>query len=581
MGKRRGLGIKRGVARLDDDYNQYVKPVYDAYGRMIQGKNPFPNANKKLREVVVSNRDVFNSGPNGGDDDPSPPNSNSRMNGHSMVNAKRHPSTIIECPYRRGVGYKAPGPIFHSGARQIKHQFAMDLTSAINHRQFTRMLFRSYARYTHRPLTAQPAVLFTKTLAPSVLNRVIDGITVATAVRDGNMSSLPTTSNSVPTLATSNKEDIFLPLCTLQDLEVASWNANPLKFVSFNMENGYTEGTLVTQPSVATQFKPLQVLADWRLDKTAEETVGGTPGTVSTGCSSPFDTLPAESNSYGGFTQRPENYLCNLGPGAIKFHFQNRLNTSAEIEIVVCRLRMEPGLTNTIGGMTDNTWRTYELQCDAAYLTKNNTGTFGNTGFNGESAVTNDLLVNPTKPFMKCHKKYLARDAVMTEVSRDRFRIQGGATRLTTIKLPELVYDAWQHRRWNWSWNETSNSIEATTFSDSFRYVWPHSYVVYVSTQGVLMPCFTATKIGDVVSNVGKTVVDTQVSPSSILIHGEYVENPRPCLSVSPTSVVQQKPEMVDARVVVASSANGVLLSGYVTEPPVATTVAPVATTTA
>lgn len=563
MGKKRGLGIKRAVSNLESDYQQY----HHAVNLMMRGENPFPGVTKKLRNKTDNAAS---------DDAPPAPNASSRMQGFTMANAKRHSDTIIECPYRRGVGYKKPGPIFLRGARQIKQQFALELTSAINHRQFTRMLFRSYAQFKHRVLANQPATVLSKTLSPASLSRTINGYTISTPVRDGNMSSLPTPSVPTITYETSNRHDMFLPVCTLQDLEVASWNANPIKYISFNMENGYTEGAGTAIPTLGNQFKPLQVLADWRLDKTIIENGTSSATTTSVGCTSPFDTLPTESNSYGGFTQRPENYLCDLGPGYVKLHFQNRLNTSAEIEIVVCRMRFEPGVTAIPGSLTDNLWISYEDQLDKAYLSKFNSGSFISSGFNGEQAVSKDLLVNPTKPFLKCFKKNLDRESVMIEVSRDRFRIQGGSTRKTTIKLPEITYDPWNHRRWNYNWSANDNSMPADVFSNGFYNVWPHSYVVYISTQGVLMPVFPATSTSGVVTAVGATAVDTQVSPSSVLIHGEYVENPRPCLSVSPTSVVQTKPELADAKI---SGANAVLLSGYVADPPVATSTAPVITT--
>lgn len=596
MGKKRGLGLQRDYRDIKAAYNTYVAPVVNGYNTYMK-HGLTSGVSDATRRLVLKPTAPPAGAPPGEwleDEDPPNPGDDSRHQGFGHANRGTHVSRVLRCPNSKGIGYKAPGPVFNVGSSVVKQQFAIELTSGINHRNFTRMVFRSPHRFVHRPFANQPAVLFSKTLSPAPLSRIIDGVVVNTPVRDGNMSTLPSVTiipasvgppavslsgTKVPSaLVTTNKEDLLFPLASLQDLEIASWNANPLKFLNWNSANPPFQHASTASPTGSANFLPLQVARDWSTDRSVVETATQLSTTNSLNYSSPFDVIPLEFQTLYGFTKRFENYLCHLGPGSVSFQMQNRLNTSCEIDIVVVQQRIDVSAgTNNLSDINNHLMKSYENQINDAYLAKFKSGQVLGSGYTGEEAAANDLLLNPTKPFLHEYRKFMNKRGYCKQVSRERFRIVGGASRSCRIVLPEIIYDAYEHRRW--AQDVLNNNNGNPTAGNPYDYILPHSYGIYIAVQGVLMPAFPATVIAGV-TTVGTTVVDTQVSPSSVLIHGTYIERPKPCLSVSPTKELQQKFEITDA--VVDTSAGktpyGVLLSGYVAEPPVSTSTSKVVT---
>lgn len=592
MGKRRGLGIKRA-------YNKYVAP-YTAPSLEV-GMSDYKNTKRLLTDEIPP--EILDKIPdswrgNMKEPDPQPDARGNSINSRAIgfgTSSAHHSRLVVRCPSQRGMGYQAPGPTFAKTFGKVKTQFSFEMTTPINFRNYGRMVFRSLGGFQHRtpwttnllPATGnRPTDPGSCTLAPTLRQRTVNGYTVNTATRDIGLYK-PDATTFAMTRVTKDKDDLALTQITLAELEIASWNANPFKYVPWNSFNAMSTALESAGGASATS---LQVFKDWvpPLVATAETTA--TSAATADVYASPFDTIPFESETVGGsvvnsvqvggFTRKFENYMCHLGPGTITLHFQNRVNTACDVDIVVYQLK-----SSTAGGLasiqagTESTSlpNILEQQLKAAYVAKHNSGTSAsNSGYGGEDIVGDDILTNPTKPFLAESKKFLERPALMKRVSSERFRIAGGGVKPTTIVLPEVCYDPYVHSRWAQYGTivtpSTLSSVGVPNLTAPREWLQPHSYVIYVALQGVLMPAFGATTTvagGSVLATTGTLPIDTLTCPASILVHGEYTERPLPCKSVSPTTILQQKPELRDVSMVATT---GKLISGYVGDPPVVTT---------
>lgn len=581
MGKRRGLGISRGIKRLSADYNTYVAPVVKTYNKMLSGQNPFP-PKKTIRTNVLqpTNPPPGQTGSGWleqGSDEAPPISSNVRTSGFGTVSTK-HPTLTVSLPPQRGMGFKAPGPPFPVKCPPVSVQFAFDLISQLNKRNYARMVFRDYDFFAGRKLNGlvtagyRPSVAGSRTLSPNSLPREIgpDGnkYTISTPVRDGGMYS----STGVRQL--EHKDDLLLPCVTLLDLEVASWNYNPFKFCSFNYFNDRIN---TLQSSSDANLTALEVFKDWEpLDRPNVE-VSDAAVLVT---QSPYDIIPNVSSTFGTQTRKPQNFMANLGPGSVVFHFQNRFNTAADIDVVVVKRTLNQG--NFINDGVKHVLNGWEDQLKAAYLKQQKEGfNHSHSGFEGEVPVDDDILINPSVPFLKICNKTRDRPWRCAKLSTERFRLSAGGTKTVKLKLPPIAYDPYVNRRWAWGGSSATQPLpDSETPSYWFNY---HAYGVYVSIQGVMMPVFpvvttvATSTVPASITRASLTPVDTQACAASVLVHGEYIEHPLPCLSVSPTSVPNNNDELFDVTV---STANAKLLSGYVANPPIPTSTGPVVTQT-
>ena len=542
-----------------------------------------------------------------------------RLSGTAMAGANVvHKKARCVLPFVKGIGYTKPGPIFTPYKERVEVEFAFELGALLNKRNLMRMGFRTY----HQGLrlasatqlqTAIAAVAADNSVTPKILAEPAVAAVVAspttTAATPGPMMLTPelqprTIGNGfnfniavrdatncyrplqepgyAPYSGAYSKSgqlisatDCYYPPVGLYDLECYSWNNNPFKYVNWHAKNGQVQALQANGSNIT----PMNVFKDVQRVSAGSRQTFSPFRMVSTETSVP-DTSSVATQT---FVKKFENFLCDLGPGSIDFHILNKYNTPCVVEFVVVQLRKD-GKVLTAGSFDTAMYTVHEEMIRDAYMQEFNSGNFINSvGFGGEAPSPEDPMVNPNKPFLKAKRKYMVRDPPTKEVCRERHIIAGASKQQLTIHLPEVTYDAVEHRL-NSVYNgpDGTPGLNEAAIEQAAVYTFqPHSYCIYVSVQGTIMPVFGATiDANQIVTSVNEQVVDTQTCAARILVHAKYVEHPRKCVSVSPTYALQLRPELHDT--VLTNPGDPVtktLVAGYMPGLPVPTTTQTVVST--
>ena len=562
MGKRKGLGIRKGVRKIITPIVHGVtssenflrkqgsmlgsfKGIGGSFGS-INKYNPFHpisnpfaplfphGANPPRRRLPVKEPPV--NVPSTG--------KHTRFTGSVVKGSDQvHKRSRILLPHQRGVGYTKPGPIFTPNKEVVKVEFAFEVASTINSRNYIRMGFRSYNSGTMNTALELPLPP-NNVLGPNLLPRLIGVVNVNTAVRSG-------LSGGTAALGT----DTYYPPLGLYDLETISWNANPFKYVNWHGEN--TPNSTAAVLASGQNTTPVEVFKD----------VARAAGIRAK--FSPFLASSTEVGPTAAFLKKYENFLPNLGPGKVDLHVLNKFNTPAVVEVVVLQLRKSKStFMATCGGSSMGD--VYVQQLMAAYLLENNSGNSGST-FPGEVKLAADILVNPNKKFLSAKAKFVTRDKICNEVSREKYVLGGGDKQQISIHLPPICYDAIQNRRSTLQGfpNGEYGTEWPTYLEQSPEHVFQcNSYLIYFAVHGTIMPTFAGNIVGGVVTSVIEQMVDTQTCPANVLVHGMYTEHPLKCKSVSPTFHLQQNGEIIDTTLNVSETTR-TLVSGFLPGLPV------------
>lgn len=504
MGKRKGLGIKRtakrDVRRITNTYNTVSSNINST-------SKPFSDTAKYLWNIGSnsSSQLIKSMSPYKGKSQPPdhisslPP----KRTGTIVTAAAAQPTSFVKLHKTiRGPGYIPVGSPFQNIARTLKHDFAFDLSAAIGKRDYTGISVRhSRSGYTD-------ANNFVLSPAFGSSARNFEGVSCSSVVRDGSATDL-------------------LVSTSLFDLELASWNANALKFLS---------DTGIATATGAVAIGSLSVYNDC-LPSADHNKFTPFPNTI--------HTLGTDTD-----VKRPP-FLVHLGSGSITFNCQNRLPTDCEVEWVVYQHRDEQMIDKT--DHLQSQIITYSNTCYTNKL-KGPRLTTESTGSGGVDYVNDDCLFNPDYKLLGYWPRYASARPPCVERHRVKALISGGAAKQFKFILPERIYDSQRNR-----------SSSSDPFADSptdASGISLEGYLFVVAVNGVVMPVFTAPSGNSTaaVDQCNLAVIDRLACTSSILVTGSYVEHPKPCLPTQQSKVYNNFPIMQTT----VPPGTHTLVSGYV-----------------